>query len=72
MVQPGTRRHQKDGTADKKSKWKDCGKTKEIGDFSSTDPYKIEMMLEKEEEEFWKANCKYAHKSSFIFQLVRY
>jgi hypothetical protein len=48
MVQPGTRRCQEEGWAGKKSKRKDCGKIREIGDFSSIDLYKKEMMLEED------------------------
>lgn len=47
----GSARHQKmsrkEGRAGKKSERKDCRKIKEIGDFSSTDLYKKEMMLEE-------------------------
>jgi hypothetical protein len=51
MFQPGTRRYQKQGKSWQEIKKESCGKIEEIGDFSSINMYKTEMMLEEEKEE---------------------
>lgn len=42
------RKSARDDRTDKKLERKDCGKKEDNEDFSSTDPYKMEMMLRKE------------------------